>query len=170
MAILILNQNYVQNGVGTLTYTVPSDGIYNVQVQVTAPSALATGDGAGSGTGLGSGAGGGAEGTIRGDFGLGFGGVGQGFGVGNGYQQPPAYGSNETMGSPVSSALVVVVNKNGSPIYTAPVLTPTQSSLEFKTSAPFAAADVITVVLSSSGAPDNQLNSVKSNISIGQGA
>lgn len=32
---LILNQNYVQDGLGTLTFTVPTTGTYNVQCQST---------------------------------------------------------------------------------------------------------------------------------------
>ena len=64
------------------------------------------------------------------------------------------------------SGLSVVVNKNGSPVYTAPAVTPTQSALQFKTSQLLADADVITVVLSSSTANDLLLNSVKTNVAI----
>ncbi len=32
---LILNQNYVQDGLGTLTFTVPATGLYSVLCQVT---------------------------------------------------------------------------------------------------------------------------------------
>ena len=73
---LILNQPQVFNGTGTLTYTVPTAGQYNVRVQATFPSAWpqnsspstnagvgagqlnGTQLGAGSGMGLGSGTGG----------------------------------------------------------------------------------------------------------------
>jgi hypothetical protein len=67
------------------------------------------------------------------------------------------------------SGLSVVVNKNASPVYTAPTITPTQSALQFKTSLPLADADVVTVVLSSSQPNDKLLNSVKSNLALGQG-
>lgn len=67
------------------------------------------------------------------------------------------------------TGLVIVVNKNGSPIYTAPVITPTQSALQFKTDFLAAAADVITVVLSSSAAIDAQLNTLKTTIALGNG-
>jgi hypothetical protein len=67
------------------------------------------------------------------------------------------------------SGLSVVVNQNGSPIYTAPVITPTQIAQQFKFGFAATAADVITVVLSSSNANDSLLNSVKMNVSIGQG-
>lgn len=68
------------------------------------------------------------------------------------------------------SSLSVVVNKNGSPVYTAPALSPTQPGLRFVVDVLQAAAsDVITVVLSSSAPADNTLNSIKSSISIGNG-
>ncbi len=105
--ILILNQPRVDVGLQTSTYTVPTDGIYNVQVQLT--------------------------------------------------ENPP-------------SGLSVVVNKNASPVFTAPVITPTQIAQQFRVSFPLEEDDVITVVLASSEAIDNQYNTVKSNVSIGQGA
>lgn len=67
------------------------------------------------------------------------------------------------------SGLSLVVNKNGSPIFTAPTITPTQIAQQFKTAFQAAANDVITVVLSSSSQIDNNLNTVKSSISIGGG-
>lgn len=166
---LLLNQSQVFNGLGTLTFTVPTTGNYNVQFQTTVPEAIRNGDGAGSGTGLGSGAGGGGEGFTGGDLGLGHGGVGQGFGAGNGYQQPPSYGSNETTTPAVSSALVVLVKNNGSTIFTAPTFTVTQSAMQFKYSFQATAADSVTVVLSSANASDNTLNGLTSTVSIGQG-
>ncbi len=166
---LLLNQPQVFNGLGTLTFTVPSTGNYNVQVSATVPEAVPTGDGAGSNTGLGSGTGGGGEGFTSGDLGLGHGGVGQGFGAGNGYQQPPAYGSNETMGSPVSSGVSIVVNDNGTPIFTAPTLSATQSAQQFKYSFQATSGHSITVVLASSTASDKGLSGVTSITSIGQG-
>lgn len=104
---LILNQNYIQDGLGTLSYIVPADGTYNVA-------------------------------------------------------------SAFTMNAP--SSLVVLVKKNGSTVFTAPsIASPSQSSMQFKTDIQCVAADVITVVYSSSAAIDNQLNSVQSVLSIGQG-
>lgn len=186
---LILNQNQVFNGLGTLTYSVTSTEAYNVRVQVTMPEAVAinsnvTADsngigaglvsgqlavGGGSGAGLGAGTGGGGEGFTGGDLGTGHGGVGQGFGAGNSYQQPPSAGSNVTANSPVTSQLSIVVNVNGSPVYTATTPAVAQSALQFKTSFLATSGDSITVVLSSAASSDNQLNGVTSNVSIGQG-
>lgn len=103
---LILNQNYVQDGLGTLTFNIPSAGNYQVLCQTTVNPA---------------------------------------------------------------SSLVIQVKQGGATKYTAPAFTPTQSALQFKAPLVCAAADVITVVLTSSAAVDNQLNSIQSNISIGQG-
>lgn len=174
---LILNQNQVFNGLGTLTYTVATTEALNVQVQVTFPKSVAinsnqTGNGyngAGSGVGLGAGTGGGGEGFTGGDLGTGHGGVGQGFGAGNSYQQPPSAASNATANSPVSSSLVILVKKNGSTIYTATSPAQFQSALQFRTSFLATAADSITVVISSVASSDSQLSGVTSNISIGQG-
>lgn len=167
---LILNQNQIWNGLGTLTYTIAATGAYNVQVQSTFPSAYPIDGGAGSGEGLGAGTGGGGEGFTGGDLGPGFGGVGQGFGEGNDYQQPSAQGSNiGAIRAPVTSSLSIVVNKNGSPIYTATTPALVQSAVQFKTSFLASVNDSITVVLSSSASSDNQLSGVTSNISIGQG-
>ena len=67
------------------------------------------------------------------------------------------------------SGLSIVVNDNGSPIYTAATIGQTQSAIQFKYGFLATATHTITVVLSSSSANDNLLNSVKSIISIGQG-
>lgn len=73
---------------------------------------------------------------------------------------------------PAGSGLLIVINNNGSPLVssggdsTNP--TPTQPSLGASTIANFAAADVITVVLSSSNAVDALPNAVKSVISLFQ--
>lgn len=168
---LVLNQPQVFVGLGTLTYTVPTTGQYSVVFQTTVPEAVATGDGAGSGTGLGSGSGGGdTYGFAGGGAGTSHGAVGQGFGASpNNYQQPPAYGSNETSGPAVTSSLVVVVKNGASTIYTAPTLTATQSAYQFNFGFQATAADVITVVLTSANANDTQLNSVKSTVAIQQG-
>lgn len=166
---LILNQNQVWNGTGTLTHTIATTGNYNVKFQCVVPQAPPVGDGAGSGTGLGSGAGGGGEGFTGGDLGTGHGGVGQGFGTGNGYPQPPSYGSNETLGAAVSSGLTVIVKNGASTIFTAPTFAVAQSAMQFTYGFIATAADVITVVLASSTSSDKGLNSVVSNVSIGQG-
>lgn len=166
---LILNQSQVFNGLGTLTFSVPATGNYNVQCQITVPEAIATGDGAGSGTGLGSGVGGGGQGFTGGDLGTGHGGVGQGFGASNGYQQPSAQGSNQTSGSPVISGISILVKDNGSTIFTAPVLTATQSALQFKYPFQATSGHSITVVIASSTASDQGMSGVTSNVSIGQG-
>jgi len=104
--ILTLNQTYVNVGLGTMTFTIPSDGLYNVQV--------------------------------------------------DGAENPP-------------SGLAIVVNQNGVTKYTAPVITPTQIGYKFKTELSCTAADTINVILSSASAIDNLLNTVKTNVSIGQG-
>ncbi len=185
---LILNQNQVFNGLGTLTYTVATTEALNVQVQCTFPEAAPINNnvtansaglggglfdqlavGGGSGMGLGAGTGGGAQGFVLGDRGTGSGGVGQGFGTGNNYQQPPAASSNSTANSAVTSQLSIVVNKNGSPIYTSTAPAVAQGALQFKTSFLATAADSITVVLSSAASSDNQLSGVTSNVSVSQG-
>ena len=166
---LILNQNQVFNGLGTLTYVVPTTGAYNVQVQTTYPANAPTGSGAGSGQGLGSGTGGGAEGFTGGDLGAGHGGVGQGFGASNGYQQPSAQGSNQTSGSAVTSGLSIVVNDNGSPIYTASTPALIQRAQQFKFSFLATSGHTITVVFASSTLSDEGLSGVNSNVSISQG-
>lgn len=172
--ILILNQPQVFVGLGTLNYTVPSTGagLYSVVVSSTVPTAIATGDGAGSNTGLGSGAGGGdAAGFARGGLGLGNGGVGQSVGSNSGYNQPPAYGSNQTSGPAISSSLSITVTQNGSTIYTSNTIAPTQGQLQFKQIINAANNDAIAVVLSSSNANDTvPLNALLSTISIQQGA
>jgi hypothetical protein len=177
---LTLNQNYIQTGLGTLTQIIPATvSSFNIPVvnipfsvscQVTVPSALATGDGAGSGQGLGSGRGGGLNGLNNGDLGLGHGGVGQGFGPSNGYQQPPAAGSNATTGPALSSTLSIVVKQNGTTVYTAPAFTPSQLSLQFTCPLLCNAADSITIVFASSGAPDEAFQAIKANVNVTQGA
>lgn len=61
------------------------------------------------------------------------------------------------------SALVVVINKNGSPVYTG-----TAGSEGFYTTVACAASDTITIVFSSAAAADQGLNKIKSTISISQ--
>lgn len=186
---LILNQPQVFNGVGTLTYTVPTGTatqLYTVVVQATFPMSPpinakvspATGIGfgtlgfmgAGSGSGLGAGTGGGGEGFTKGDQGTGEGGVGQGFGTGNDYQQPPSAASNVTAQSPQTSSLSIVVNKNAVAQYTSTAPVQFQSALQFQT-APIslAAGDVVTVVSSSSADIDNQKDGITITASIQQG-
>lgn len=169
MAILLLNQPFVSVGLPSYTSTIIAAGVYNLSASVTVPSAVATGSGAGSGEGLGSGSGGGGTGFVLGGQGLGNGGVGQGFGPTNGYPQPPAYGSNATSGPIVSSSLVITITQNGSNIYTSSTITPTQGELIFKVPILAAANDVIAVTFISANLADNQLNSIKSQVTLGQG-
>lgn len=75
----------------------------------------------------------------------------------------------ESTEGPVS-AVSILVKKNGSTVFTAPTLSPTQGAIQFKQSLLLAAADVVTVVMASANAVDNQLNSVKTTCTIGQGA
>lgn len=67
------------------------------------------------------------------------------------------------------SGLTIVVNDNGSPIFTAPVITPTQQALQFKVGFQSIAGHTIDVVLTSSEAIDSQLNTVKTSVSLGNG-
>ena len=168
MPILLLNVPQVNVGLPVLSFTVPSASIYRISAQVTVPSAVATGDGGGSGQGLGSGAGGGdPAGFSQGGLGLGKGGVGQGFGAQpNNYNQPSPQGSNATSGPAVSPSLSIVIRQNGSVVYTAPTISPTQSALQFNFDLLCAAADALTVTLSSSNPNDKLLNSVQSNVQI----
>lgn len=194
---LILNQNQVFNGLGTLTYSVPAGTVtqrYTVSVQVTFPESLPINSnishnsaglggnnppgmdqlGAGSGAGLGSGVGGGDQGFVNGDrgtgaVGTGKGGVGQGFGTANNYPQPSSQGSNVTANSYVASSLSIVVNKNAVAQYTSTAPTQTQSGLQFKVNFSAAASDSITVVLTGNATTDAALNGLTSNVSVMQG-
>lgn len=177
--VLTLSQPQVNVGLVTCTCTIPSTvpggyptgGLFNAQVQVSFPQALATGSAAGSGKGLGAGSGGGGEGFTGGDLGAGHGGVGQGFGAGNGYQQPPTDVTTNPQGPIVASALsITVVNTTQSvTYYTSTTPVPTQDFLKFKTSFKPAVGDVITVTLSSANASDSTLNGVISTITVAQG-
>lgn len=62
------------------------------------------------------------------------------------------------------SAVVVVVNKNGSPVYTGAT-----SSRGFQTVVSCTAGDTLTIVLSSAATVDQSLNVIKSVMSIDQG-
>lgn len=224
---LQLNTNYVQCGLGTLTFTVPavlpitglpvSNQPFSVQCQVTVPQAVAMGAGGGSGadqglgvtgsstaylpsyqttgaqqglgngalglgfggsvsdgasgngSGLGSGAGGGTLGGFaEGGGGLGAATKGEGFGPAlSGYNQPYPVTNAPTSFPGILSGLVVVVNQNASPVYTAPVVAGNQSALEFKAPLLVNANDVITVVFSSANTADSvPLNVIKANVGI----
>jgi hypothetical protein len=162
---LQLNKPYVNVGLDTMTYTVATAGNYNVNVQANVPSAVASGGGSGTARDLGLGQLGGYEGigsvpaTSLGQGGTGLGCLGSNT---DGSAAAVSY-------SAVTSGLSIVVNQNGSPIYTSTAPTVSQSALQFKVSFTASATDVITVVLSSSNANDEQLNTVKSTVSIGQG-
>lgn len=171
---LVLNQNYIQTGLGTLTFTVPativngpavSNVIFNVRCQVTVPSAVASGNGSGSSRDLGLGATGGTQGIGQGsNLSLGNGGTGLGFG-GSATDNAAA----AITYSAVASGLSVVVKQNGTTVYTAPTITPTQGALQFTTPLLCNAADSITVVFASSTASDETLNAIQANVSIENG-
>lgn len=67
------------------------------------------------------------------------------------------------------TGLSILVKNNGSTVFTAPTITPTQIAQQFKYSKLFTAADVVTVVFGSSDAIDAQLNNVKATTTIMQG-
>lgn len=72
--------------------------------------------------------------------------------------------------NPPSSCVVTVVNTTtATTLLTSPVLTPTQSAMQFKVGFQAAAADVITIALTSAAAIDNQLNTVQWTATIQQG-
>jgi len=177
--VLTLNQPMVNQGLVTCTCTIPATvaggyvagGLFNAQVQVTFPEAVNTGSGTGSGKGLGNGAGGGGEGFVRGDFGPSFGGVGQGFGPGNGYQQPPILVTTNPQGPAISSALqITVVNTTKSiTYYTSTLPAFEQSALQFKTVFSPSIGDVITITLSSANASDTIDIGPVSTITVAQG-
>ena len=68
-----------------------------------------------------------------------------------------------------TTGLSVVVNDNGSPIFTAPTVLDGQIAQQFKYAFAATATHVITVVFASSTAIDKLLNTVKSTTTIGQG-
>jgi hypothetical protein len=106
-------------------------------------------------------------GFSAGGLALGNGAKGQGFGaVPNNYNQPSPQGSNATSGPAVSSSLVILVKQNGSTVFTAPAISPTQSALQFNFDLLCALNDALQVVLSSSNPSDELLNSVQSTVSI----
>ena len=121
--------------------------------------------------GYGNGAGGGdVTNFAGGGNGTSDGGVGQGFGaVPNNYNQPSALVTTPTSVAGLSSALVILVKQNGTTVYTAPALTPTQSAVQFKYSQPFTVSDVVTVTFSSANASDALLNGTQLTVSLGQG-
>jgi hypothetical protein len=109
-------------------------------------------------TGTGNGHGAGAGGT----FGYGF---GPAVGV-----QPPANVITPTTVAGEASGVTIVVKQNGSTIYTAPAFTPTQLSVQFKTTFLANANDSITVVFASSTQSDEQLQGVSAQVSVQQGS
>jgi hypothetical protein len=170
-----------------------SNVVFNVQCQATVPMAVAPGNGAGAQSDGGYGVTGTSPAylptykTTGAQQGLGNGALGQGqqnstpsgsfggFDAGssgggangpvsdNAVSPPPTY-------SGVASQLVITVKQNGTTVFTAPTMEPTQSSLQFKCPLLCNANDVITVNLTSSAAPDLQLNTIQANVSIGTGS
>jgi hypothetical protein len=223
---LQLATNYVQNGLGTLTFTVPATlpqtGLavanvpFQVNCQVTLPQWDGGGFGAGSGadqglgamggsttyaasylttgaqqglgngalglgfggtatdnaSGNGSGYGAGSGGGALGGFSLGGGGLGDGatgeaFGAANsGYNQPSAYTNTPTSYAGILSQLSIVVQKNGSTVYTAPTVEGIQKGLQFSTSFLCNASDSVTVAFTSSQAADEALNVLQANVNV----
>jgi hypothetical protein len=78
-------------------------------------------------------------------------------------------GGNLSMGPAISSSVSIVVNQNGSPVYTSEALSPTQLAVQFKFGLNCANGDVITVVPASSNPVDNLLNTVKMAVAIRNG-
>jgi hypothetical protein len=126
-------------------------------------------DGAsGNGSGLGAGVGGGTLGGFSlGGGGLGDGAKGEAFGSSSsGYNQPSTYTNTPTSFAAILSSLSIVVNQNGSPVYTAPTIAGIQEALQFSTNLLCNAADSITIVFSSSNAADAVLQAIKANVAI----
>ena len=67
------------------------------------------------------------------------------------------------------SGIVIKVKDNGADVYTAPTLGVAQSAINFTYSQNYTSGHTVTIVLSSSNANDNQLNSVKTSASIQRG-
>jgi hypothetical protein len=68
-----------------------------------------------------------------------------------------------------SSGLRITVKQNGTTVYTAPTLSPTQTALQFQTDILCAVADVITVNLTSSTSVDEMLNTIQTTVQIMNG-
>lgn len=74
--------------------------------------------------------------------------------------------SNNSTVTTGGSALSVVINQNGSPLFTSAAPSPTQPQVAGKVSFQAAVSDVITVVFSSANAVDNVPNAVKTIINL----
>jgi len=146
--VLTLNKPYVSTNLDSYIFTIPADGIYSIVFSATVPAAPAEGAGAGSGkdNGHGAGAGGGAAGFVGGGFGPGFGGVGQSIGPSDGYAHSLPDVKVPVTFPPVTSQLLVTVNKNAAPLYVSPAFVEAQIGMEFKVTFPFVAGDVVTIV------------------------
>lgn len=176
----------------TLHNIAVSNTVCSVQCQVTVPMAVASGDGAGTQSDGGYGVTGTSPAflpsyqTTGAQQGLGHGALGQGQqnstpsgsfggfnagGSGGGLNGPVS--DNAVSPAPtypgVASGLVITVKQNGTTKYTAPTLSPTQSSLQFLTPLVCSAGDVITIILSSSTASDEQLQGISANVAVMQG-
>lgn len=64
------------------------------------------------------------------------------------------------------SGLSVVINQNGSPIYTSPTPTAVDQTVRISTVAQVAVSDVITVVLSSTNLNDAPPNNIKTSVNL----
>jgi hypothetical protein len=183
--ILTVEQTQTNLGISTLTCNIPSTGIYNVKVFAEVYKAAQQGADAGAGSDKGLGVSGGVSGIAaslpptalgQGGLGLGFGGsVTDGAtGLINGYGATgianasviPVNDIVPNSIAAVSSALVILVKKNGATIFTAPTLSDVQRSVQFQFVFAATAADVITIVPSSANASDA---SVRITASVGAG-
>ena len=68
--------------------------------------------------------------------------------------------------APVTSSLLVTINRTSSPVYVSTLPTPTQSSLQFNFDLLCAASDALQVVFSSSNPNDQALNALKYSVQI----
>lgn len=68
------------------------------------------------------------------------------------------------------SGLSIALQKNGSPVATSTAPTTAQGTINIQTTMNCVATDVISVVITSSAAIDNQLNTVKTLVTLRQGS
>lgn len=79
------------------------------------------------------------------------------------------YTAHVEVTNPSATGLSVVVKQNSSTVYTAATQGQTQTAQQFNYSQLYAAADVISVALSSSTASDEVANAVKAIVTVRQG-
>jgi hypothetical protein len=79
------------------------------------------------------------------------------------------YTASVDVTNPPATGLSIVVQQNGTPVFTAAVEGQTQTAQKFRYSQLYTAADVISVVLSSSTASDKVMQAVKAIVTVRQG-